>query len=539
MNRPLLIAALTFALGSLGTATASGAEKVRRNVEVEWEAVEGATLYEVQVIRQDVEGKKPQRFKTKEPHWSATINPGPYTMQIRSFDDRGAPGDWSPPSALLVKLPSVVQESPKADEIVNASEEKTHDIRLRWNSVPGAEKYKVSVHSTTSAWKEEKELTETSYKPNVPVGENFAWNVYAIDAKGENGDLNATDINFQVKGPRLKKPEIQKPLSKYVSEVKWEAPAYAKNFSYELSYRDPETRKWRKLDSKNEFTDNTLKLDISRPSGKYRLKVQAFADRRESSKTAQLDFETRGGFRDPAALEAAIMRDSITKPTNYYAITSYLLTQIQYVGLNYDRNTAANFDAVGGTGRVGLGYQNPESNWGGFGIVDLSGFTIQGKNFQFSSIEAHATRKLEFGQGGLFLIGMGVFSKELPVVLGSAVDGFSGIGKVRNTGPHVGFSYWFPLTQRFGAQVNARSYYTLMGSSPTGGKVESTLSYQYGLLGTYRLSSDWMGYAGYAYRKDEARYQTSSGGQSFAQPGQVNSISIQGHYLNLLLEYSF
>jgi hypothetical protein len=60
------------------------------------------------------------------------------------------------------------------------------------------------------------------------------------------------------------------------------------------------------------------------------------------------------------------------------------------------------------------------------------------------------------------------------------------------------------------------------------------------LLGSYRLNRAWMGYAGYAYRKDELRYDTDpSNPDSFAHPGQVNEISIDGHYLNLILEFSF
>ena len=221
-------------------------------------------------------------------------------------------------------------------------------------------------------------------------------------------------------------------------------------------------------------------------------------------------------------------------------IASYLLTQIQSQGVNRDENTGASFAAIGGTGRIGTGYQDPESNWGGFAIVDFSGFTIAAKNFTFASAEAHITRKLEFGQHGLLQVAGGLFSKELPIVLGSSTTGFRGVGKVRNIGPHAGFVYWFPLSPRLGVQTNARAYYTLMGSSTTGPKAQSSLSLQYGLLGTYRLKSNWMGYAGYAFRKDEAQYGTNAGDvESYAQPGQINTISIQGHYLNLLLEYSF
>lgn len=527
--------AVTFGLPALAE------EKIRRNVEVEWDSVEGAAQYEVQVFNKSEKAKKPMRFKTQTPNWSATIKPGFYEMQIRSFDDRGAPGDWSPPSELRVKLPSVVQTSPKNEAEITAHSEDLERVTFRWVSVTGAAKYRLAVRSSSTKWGVEKDVTDTQVDVEVPVGEQLNWNVTAIDGEGEVGDVNRSDMPFLMKGPKLSPPSIEKPVSKYVEEIRWASPNKAKTYTYELKFKNPQTKKWEKIDAQDAFAGNVLKLDIARPSGKYRLKVQAFADRRNPSKPVQLDFETHGGFRDPAALQREMLRDSINKPTNYYAIASYLVTQIQYQAINRDANTIPTFKALGGTGRIGLGYHDTDSQWGGFGIADVSGFTISGQNFKFASVEGHLTHKLEFGQGGLLLVGTGLFYKELPILSGSQTEGFIGVGKVSEIGPHFGFIYWIPLNQRFGLQANARAYYTVLGNSSAGQKAEAALSYQYGLLGSYRLNSTWMTYAGYALRHDEATYQTNSGSStSFAKPNSgSNTISIQGNYINLLLEFSF
>jgi hypothetical protein len=102
--------------------------------------------------------------------------------------------------------------------------------------------------------------------------------------------------------------------------------------------------------------------------------------------------------------------------------------------------------------------------------------------------------------------------------------------------------YWLPLNDRFGLQANARGYYTLTGSTSSGEKALSSLSYQYGLLGSYRLNKCWMGYAGYAFRHDEAIVNSvskTSDPSSYANAGDKDTISIDGHYLNLILEFSF
>ncbi len=524
----------------LVSAFAENPAKLRRNVEVEWDRIEGAISYEVQVFRKEDQKKKPLRFKMKEPGWSATIKPGTYHMQIRSVDDRGVAGDWSPASEMTVKLPAIIASYPEANSIVTSKEENSQELTFRWEPVPGAVKYKFRARSPSGSWSQEKEISAAAHETSVPVGGFINWEVTAVDDAGDDGDKWDAPLTFELRGPPIKKPVIEKPISKYIKEVKWTAPSFAKNYLYDLQFQNPETRKWEAVEKKTDHVSTSLTLDTSRPSGKYRLQVLAMGDHRPNSPVAKLEFEMMGNFRDPAALENAILRESITKPTNYYVMASYLITQVQYEGRNYDANMKPRFEALGGTGRVGAGYQDPESKWGGFGILDLSGFTIGGDNFQFASLEAHLTRKLELGQGGLLLFGTGLFSKELPVVLGNQTDGFSGIGKVRSLGPHVGFTYWIPVSSRLGLQANARAYYTLLGSAPNGGALQSALSLQYGALGSYRLNKSWMGYAGYAYRADAALFEAnSSDAQSFASPGQINEVNLQGHYLNLVLEFSF
>lgn len=515
--------------------------RVRRNVEIEWEAVEAASLYEVQVIRKDDEKKKPLRFKVKTPKWSATIKPGLYDMQIRSYDDRGVPGSWSPPSELQVRLPAVIALNPQSNAVVKSKDGKSTEVEFKWEPVPGAAKYVFKAQTADGKWNKETESDTPSATIDVPVGEFVNWEAVAIDEKGDDGDKWDAPQTFELRGPALEKPAIEKPLSSYIKEVKWAPPEFAAKYDLELKFHNPKTKKWESIEKKDDHPEPLLKLDTSRPTGRYRLQVQAKADRREVSKPAQLDFEMQGGFKSSEDVENAIVRQSITKPYDFYAIASYLLTQISYKSKNYDENSGSSFkDAVGGTGRIGLGYQDEHSKWGGFGIVDLSGFVIGGQNFKFASLEGHLTRKLEFGQGGLLLFGTGLFSKELPIVLGSQSENLRGVGKTRGIGPHAGFTYWVPLSARFGIQANARAYYTLMGSASSGGKALPALSMQLGALGSYRLAKAWMGYAGYAYRADEARFESQSGSTtSFASPGDINEVSVQGHYLNMILEFSF
>lgn len=536
----LLILSLVLLSGLLSAGPSfADPQRVRRNVEIDFEAIDGATQYEIQVTRKDDKGKKPLRFRTRVPKWSASIKPGVYSMQIRSFDDRGVPGSWSPPTDLQVRLPAAIPIAPEDAQTLKARDPDHQDVQFKWEAIPDAEKYVVTVKSKNSDYKAEETVTSPQWMASLPVAEDFEWNVVGIDRKGEKGEISEKPYGFELKGPPIGKPRLERPRGKYVREIKWRPPAGASDYNVELKKLNPKTKAWEPVSKQEHITDSTYPMDFRQPSGRYRIAVQAQGPRRDSSPVSEMDFSMKGGFPSQDSFDRAILRDSITRNTNFYAIASYLITDINYSGANYDNNATGHFSALGGTGRLGLGYQAPDSEWGGFGIADLSGFVIKGQNFKFASLEGHVTRRLEFGQNGLLLFGTGLFMKELPIVLGTGSGDYIGTGKVREIGPHAGFVYWMPVSDHYGVQLNARLYYGLLGSSSTGGKTQGSLSYQLGALGSYRINTNWMGYAGYAYRLDQANFSTSPGSQSYATSGQTNTINITGHYLNLILEYGF
>lgn len=539
-SRLHLFLALALAALSFGPARSPAAEpRVRRNVEIEWEAVDGASRFEIKIQRVGKEKSKPMFVQLREPRWSATVAPGQYQMQIRSYDERGVPGTWSPPSPLEVKLPAIIVKSPAPAQTIPAHDDAKDVVHFEWEPVPGAQRYTLNAQTSDGEWKEELSCPSHACELRVPVGREIRWNAVAIDVNETKGDEATTPYAFELKGPPLAAPSIDRPISKLLDEMRWSEVDRATTYDVELSRRDPDTRKWIVVEKHANVCDTRLPIDFKLPTGRYRLTVEARAPHRANSPRATLSFERLGGYRDEYEFEAARRREGWTKPSPFYFITSYMISQISYVGSNYDDNSAVTFKALGGTGRVGAGYQLPQSRWGGFGIVDLSGFVIKGQSFKFASLEGHVTRKLEFGQAGVLLAGAGLFAKELPIVKGTPVAGYENTDKVRNIGPHAGLTYWMPLSPRYGLQMNARLYANIAGSSSGGQAVKTSMAYQYGLLGTYRLTPRWMGFAGYAYRHDEAKYAARSDASSFAQPGQVNAVTIEGHFLNVLLEYSF
>lgn len=515
---------------------------VKREVSLDWGNIDDATLYEVKVTRmlEGGERKKPLFFKVKKNQWKAKINPGQYEMELRAYDYRGVPGEWSPPSKFWVKVqpPDGVFPKPKAK--LRTKENDEADVTFRWKKIYGVPKYRLLVESKDGKFKEKFETSDSKYKVSLPVAKLYSWKVVALMENDEEGEIRVQPYRFLLVGKKLESPEVEKPLSKFVRLLKWNKIDYAEKYNY-IIQRRLQNKAWKTIQRKKGFKGTEVEFNLANPSGFYRIKVAAAAKYRRRSKVASRMFKVKGGFRTPTAVEEAILKDSLNKPSNFYAIASYFITSIDYTGVNNERAQQGVFNALGGTGRVGLGYQNPDSNFGYFGIVDMSGFNIGSETFTFAAAEAHVTYSTYLGVNQ-FKFSAGAFMKELPEVIGNTSDGLESVGVLTNMGPHVGLVYWRPFNQKYGLQINARAYLAFMGSSPSGKDVESTTSFQFGVLGTYRLQENLMGFAGYAFKTHQGAYVATSFSEdssSFAADGDINTIEISGHYLNLILEYSF
>lgn len=526
-----------------GASSGLGAD-FRRSVDLEWEPIDDAPMYEIEISKHLGGGKRkdPQIFKVKKASWTGKLKPGQYEMRLRSFDSRYVPGDWSPPALFWVRLPLPKALKPAADEQFKAPDDRSTDLLFAWEAVAGAKQYKIEVKSLKGDWNKSETVTETSAHVEVPVAKQFAWRVTALlpdeESEAEPGEFAN---RFSVIGAAIETPKIAVPSTEFVRELTWDKAEHAEKYEYAISRLDKAA--W--VPVENGTTKLTrVNFNEKHLGGQYRIVVKALADAREPSAEALVEFKVYDGDRSPAAVEEAQMREAIEKPTNWYTIFSYFITQMNYTGQSRETGYKTTYDALGGTGRVGVGHVLPGASYGFFGTLDLSGFIIGTQNFTFASGELHALWRTYLGTRTQIRASGGLFYKELPDTIAAAAGSGYSMSKMSSVGPHVGFDIWRPFTMKLGVQLNGRLYYNAIGTDVPNklGHVPS-FSYQFGLLGSLKLSRNVTGFAGYAYRLDngayEARVSRSSDDPSDANPGDVNTVTITGHYLNLLMELGF
>ena len=478
------------------------AEVYRRKVGFEFEPIENAKSYEIELT--PVGSKKPLNFSVKKTEWTGELKPGNYIMRLRSLDVRKVPGDWSAPEQFAVGLENVKLVSPAMKELVPSNDEETAEVSLKWEKVPGAEKYSVEVVDEQGTVVGKEETDELEFELKVPVAKSYTWKVKAKKSDEITSEEYAVST-FSVQGTELPKPDIAKPENEYVREVSWTKIDLASSYDYEISRFEPASKKWELVAEQKGYAETKLEFKPEWSGGTYRLKVQSTGNLRKSSKASTTKFEVAKGDRSPAAEYTGTIRQSIDRTKGFYAIASYLITMVKYAGVSYESGpkVSAAFNSLGGTGRLGIGYLSKEKPWGFNAIVDLSGFTIQGANHTFATVEGNAIYRSILGEMGEIRQYAGLFMKELPEIQGNGLQQFESTEKIGALGPRYGLEYWRAINPKLGFQANGHLFYNMVKlTTPSGGDIEPTASFQLGLLGSYRLTPKATGLAGYAYRID-------------------------------------
>ncbi|MCB9025232.1 MAG: hypothetical protein H6625_02870 [Bdellovibrionaceae bacterium] len=456
--RYMLLFVLLPSLNSFGQENQT---KNQRAISLEWEAVEEAVGYHVEVVPIKKDGSEGNAIsrKTKKSQWEAAIPFGNYKMRIRSYDSRRVPGEWSEPIDFIVRPKAVKLIEPEDSKILEVADSNELEILFKWTQSDGISVYKLKIESDDGIIKFEENINGLQAKIRLLPGKTYNWKVTPLFENQMLGD------------------EVDKP------------------YTLKIDVKVKELVK--KIEEEKEAIDKNKKIEDTKKEPEYK--------------------------------------------SNYYYVASYLITQMNYKGVDKTNGIANQVDVMGGTGRIGVGHIKPENRFGVFGIMDMSGFNIGSDNFTFASAEIHGVY-LKKNLNSELKISAGLYTKEIISVQGTLNSGYSGVGKVKNLGPHVGFEYIQSFNQKLGWQVNGRFYSAMFGEGPNGESLKNEISYEFGLLGSYQLTNNFKGFAGFKYRLDRSSYSAISSIQdsnSLARPGDINYVEITGGYLNFILEYRY
>lgn len=513
----------------------------RRLVNFEWEEIENAKAYELMIITENnIAGEANEyRFIVDTPVWNGKLAPGYYSMKLRSLDYRKVPGAWSEASQFTVALDNVVMVTPKVNELKISSSAQEEKVEFVWNHVAGADYYTFEIMSDDQKFQEIKAVKENVLTLSLPVAKSYTWKV-----KAENNQKiqsEATSVSsFNLKGSELKAPRIASPANEFVREIAWEKVENAEGYDVVIVRFDPASKKWQKIESLKNHQDTKIPFNASYKGGQYQVFVTPVGKLRGQPKPQKVSFKAVEGDRSPASEYRTLIRSSIDRTNGWYALASYMITNMSYNGQNPEVNSQISYEAVGGTIRVGGGHLSKKSNWGFNAIYDYSGFNFEGDFYTFSGVEVNGIYRRTLGEKGELRLNAGPYYRELPETTFALNSGRTQENKISVLGANIGAEYWYSFTPKIGMQLNSIFYLPLVGmDTPNGNDINFRLSASLGFMGSYRFNKNTTVLGGYTLKKEAIAYNARTGPSSFANQGNENISEINGHYLNVHLEWSF
>lgn len=511
------------------------ASSIEKLVSIDFDPVTDASFYQIEVSNNNGEIKT---HDLKTTHVELSLPVGVYKVRIRSFDARKVPGPWGESFEVLAAGPPPELQTPSANEKIKSNDLNKTSVTFKWSKQELATHYIIILEPS----KIQKQLSDTEIKMDLPVSQKYQWRIVSYKEKEPLYDEPVIWREFTIYGKPLDAPVISELKTKYDEIIRWTKPKLTDAFHLKIE-RSSDNEKWVKVLENDHYTEAQFYFPKKFLGGNYRFAIKAKGELRQDSPWAEYQFYLAGGARGPVAAKKAELRDSLELPTSNYLIASYLISNINYSGTNMETSSQSVYSALGGTGRIGAGHFGQNSKFGYFGILDLSGYNIGQQNFSYASSEFHYCYRTYLSTVQL-RTSVGIYLKEVPETKGEA-DGSFTMNKISTLGPHFGFDYWKPLTAKYGVQWNGRLYYSAMATqTPNSRPIASRLSYQVGVLGSYRLTKNLLAFAGYAYRMDETAYKSTPGTQdpdftSVATEGDVNKVTLNGHFLNVQFEWGF
>jgi len=282
-------------------ATAKEGEKVP--VELEWEEIVGAKLYELEF--QNLEGKTLSVFKSPSNLFKFKFKVGKYRVRSRVADARKVYGDWSKLTEFTVQpKPVKLPEKPVSTKGVIDAKTLTSEVVWHWSEAPGATQYRVKVFNAKGEVVRDETVKGLSYKTALGAGE-YTTVLASVGEGGIESDPVTLADKVVIETVQLEKPvfaleevpdpanpkiKIQRlPHTNGVPTLRWKDASTAVDTVGTLEYRYFFGDEWIPVDK---FTSKNAKdviLEKAMKPGRYR--INAWAESRGLKKSEVTSYE--------------------------------------------------------------------------------------------------------------------------------------------------------------------------------------------------------------------------------------------------------
>lgn len=274
------------------------AQAQERGVQLEWDKIEGAKLYELEIQSANSEVIKTVKFDSHE--FAFDLVSGKYWIRARTYDHRKVVGPWSTLEELTVP-PADIELSKKPEPELRADVQSLKaKVDLAWLSSSGAHLYELKItDSKGNLYK--RELSTTQWTQELPTGD-YKFELTAMARDGLRSETQSFSV--QVLGAQMGEIQILPFDPKQPAQLQWRGGPTGAEYSGILERQDlaAEDEDWDELVRFEAQKASQLKVNETLRPGKYRLKVQAHAKGWSPSNTVNYEFIVKPTLRELSSI---------------------------------------------------------------------------------------------------------------------------------------------------------------------------------------------------------------------------------------------
>lgn len=273
-------------------------------VELEWEQIPGAKLYELEF--RNPQGKVLNVFKSTNHIFRFRFKVGQYQVRSRVADARKVYGNWSDLQAFTVQpKPVKLSEKPVSTRGVIDPKTLTTDVAWQWGEAAGAQQFRLKVFNAKGEVVRDELVTGLSYKTQLGAGE-YTTVLTAVGLDGIESDPVTLPGKILVETVQLAPPVIafeevpdagnpklkvtRLPRSKGVPTLRWKDPSAVADTVGILEYRYFFGEEWLPVERFTSKGATEVILTKAIKPGRYRINTWAEAAGLKKSEVTSYEF---------------------------------------------------------------------------------------------------------------------------------------------------------------------------------------------------------------------------------------------------------
>jgi hypothetical protein len=250
----------------------------KRAVEIEWDEVPYAVLYELEIY----DGKHKRfikTFRSKTNLFKLNVKMGKYYFRSRITDEFERTSTWTTLAELVIAPPPTTIELPvtKEESLYANPETGVYQLPLKWNPISGVNEYSLMVQNPEGQVLKEFRFKGSATKVELPPGQ-YQFRIKAILDDGTEGEPSAPTSVASVVGVALQSPRFQFHRDSVAGQsVTFRSESPRAHFGGVLYYSPLESNRWTKVKDLPLLKERKIKFDSSYRPGHYKLKLRAIA----------------------------------------------------------------------------------------------------------------------------------------------------------------------------------------------------------------------------------------------------------------------